>query len=48
MAGVGLWSLAVSIDGHDSGEVALSAAIAALLCAPHGWAVRDALRTRRC
>ncbi len=34
VAALGLWSLAVSIDGHDSGEVALSAAIAVVLCAP--------------
>ena len=34
VAGLALWSLTVSIDGHDSREMALSAAIAVVLCAP--------------
>ena len=49
VAGLALWNLAVSIDGHDSGEVALSAVIAALALRPaSGTCARDVLRSRRC
>ncbi len=41
LAALGLWSLAVSIDGNDDGAVAVCTVIAVVLCAPLALAVRD-------